>query len=239
MEKTAFTIFLLFPFILLFSSCASLRESSKYEFQSSKYYTSIIPGTDNKVYLNVEEDTIEVFPVRTLRGREEVKPEPVEVLTEESVSSGRGRHYFYNPSFDLDIITIPIKYRFSTETLPRQLTTNFNGAAYLGFRNDIYRIRYKRTPLNKMERRIRHFGTSIGGFAGVSSEPVNPWVTRDVVQLEYDGVVFSTGIAWIAGINNLTAGIAVGFDYLLDPNRQYWVYQGKPWLGVTFGINLN
>lgn len=90
-----------------------------------------------------------------------------------------------------------------------------------------------------MERSIQHFGTSIGGFAGISSEPVNPWVTGDAVTIEYDGVVFSTGIAWIAGMNNLSAGIAVGFDYLLDSNFEHWIYQGKPWFGVVFGINLN
>lgn len=240
MEKTAFTLLLFFSFILLLSSCTSLRESSKYEFQSSMYYSSIIPSSENKVYLNVEEDSIEVFPVRRVRGREEIGSQPVEVLAEESVSSARrGSHSFYNPSFDLDFVSMPLKYRFKTESVPRQLTTNFNGAAYLGFRNDFFRIRYKRTPLNEMERSIRHFGASIGGFAGISSEPVNPWVTRNAVAIEYDGVVFSTGFAWITGVNNLTAGIAVGFDYLLDANRQHWVYQGKPWFGVVVGINLN
>jgi hypothetical protein len=243
MRKAIFIILIFFSSVLLFSACTSLRDSSKYEFQSAKYYTSLIPGTENKVYLNVAEDTIEVFPVKTVGDREEVETEPVEVLTENvhvhEASYGKGSHYFYNPSFDLDIITIPLKYRFATQSVPRQLTTNFNGVAYLGFRNDIFRVRYKRNPLNEMERSTRHFGTSIGGFAGISSEPVNPWVTRDIVQIEYDGVVFSTGLAWIAGINNLTAGIAIGFDFLQDPNRQHWVYQGKPWLGLAFGINLN
>jgi hypothetical protein len=47
------------------------------------------------------------------------------------------------------------------------------------------------------------------------------------------------GIAGIIGINNFTLGLAVGFDNLLDKNKKVWVYQGKPWLGLAFGLNSN
>ncbi|WP_165940196.1 MULTISPECIES: hypothetical protein [Dyadobacter] len=56
---------------------------------------------------------------------------------------------------------------------------------------------------------------------------------------EYDGLVWGKGIAGIIGINNFTIGLAIGFDNLLDKNKQVWIYQGKPWLGLAFGLNLN
>jgi hypothetical protein len=51
--------------------------------------------------------------------------------------------------------------------------------------------------------------------------------------------VLTKGIAGIIGLNNLTAGLAVGWDNLLDRNKKHWIYQGKPWIGFVFGLNLN
>jgi hypothetical protein len=229
------------PIILLctvLTACTSLQESSKYNFESSRYYNTVIPAAGNKVYIDVKEDSIQVFPIRTSGGIEEIADEPTGIFT------GTTAHYdknftFHNPSFDLDIITIPLKYRFETAEVPQQLTTNFNGNLYLGFRNDMYDISYEESPLGETERKIRHVGFSFGGFAGLSSEPVNPWVTREAIDIEYDGMVFSTGVAGIIGFNGLTAGLALGFDHLLDTNRQHWIYQGKPWIGLAFGVNLN
>ncbi|MCM4161112.1 hypothetical protein FHG64_08260 [Antarcticibacterium flavum] len=220
------------------TSCTSLQESSKYDFESSKYYNTVIPQAGNKVYIDVEEDSIKVFPITVTGGTEQIAAVPAGIFTPTTGSYDRN-YTFHNPSFDLDILTMPLKYRFKTAGVPQQLTTNFNGNVYLGFRNDMYSIRYDKSPLGETERKIRHVGFSLGGFAGLSSEPVNPWVTREMIDLEYDGMVFSTGVAGIIGFNGLTAGLALGFDHLLDTNRQHWIYQGKPWIGLAFGINLN
>lgn len=222
----------------LLTSCTSLKESSKYDFESSKYYNTVIPSKSNKVYIDVEEDTIRVFPVTEINGEERIAIDPSGIFTE-TTGSYDNNYTFHNPSFDLDILTVPLKYRFKTAEVPQQLTTNFNGNIYLGFRNDMYSIKYDTSPLGETERRIRHFGFSLGAFGGLSSEPVNPWVTREMIDIEYDGMVFSTGVAGILGFNGLTAGIALGFDHLLDSNRQHWIYQGKPWIGLAFGVNLN
>lgn len=225
--------------ILLFFSCSSIQDSSKFEFQSAKYYTSVIPKSENKVYIDITSDTIKIFELSTSESSEGVAKTIRGVLTEEVDTSNTQKYNFFNPALDIDFLTIPLKYRFPISGVPNQLTTNFNGVVYLGFRNDIYRITYEQNPLQEWKRRIKHFGTSLGGFAGLSSEPVNPWVTNENVEIEYDAAVFSTGISWIVGIDNLSAGLSLGFDYLLDRNRKFWIYQGKPWLGVAFGINLN
>jgi hypothetical protein len=68
---------------------------------------------------------------------------------------------------------------------------------------------------------------------------MNPFVTNNNIQSEYDGVVITKGIAGLIGVGEFTFGGAVGFDNLMDKNRNTWIYQGKPWLGFTVGFNIN
>jgi hypothetical protein len=238
MKSFACFLFSLTSLAYIFSSCTSFRESSKYGFQSSKYYTSILPKQEKKVYLEVTEDSIKVYPILVVDGQEVVEKPPREILIEDGHFLGK-KYNFYNPSFDIDLVTNPMKYRLPVAGMPRQLSSNLNGSIYLGIRNDFFRVRFVQNPLNQTERRIRHFGVGIGGFVGMGSEPINPWVTDYKVASEYEGFVLTTGLAGIGGVNNFTVGLAIGFDYLLDSNRAYWIYQGKPWLGLVLGINLN
>lgn len=123
--------------------------------------------------------------------------------------------------------------------MPRQFNTNLNGAVYLGYRTDIYGIDYRRSPLGTYEQRLNHFGFSGGLFTGLGGTALNPWVSFPAIDQEYDGFIWSKGVAGIVGFNNITAGLALGWDHLLDPNRKVWIYQSKPWLGLAFGLNLN
>ncbi len=68
---------------------------------------------------------------------------------------------------------------------------------------------------------------------------MNPYVTNNQVNSEYDGLVIPNGLAAIVGINNLSVGILLGTDYLLDRNKRFWIYQGKPWVGLSVGLNIN
>ena len=68
---------------------------------------------------------------------------------------------------------------------------------------------------------------------------MNPWVTENNISIEYDGVVWSKGLAGILAIDNFTIGLGLGWDYLTDANKKYWIYQNMPWLGLAFGLNLN
>jgi hypothetical protein len=86
---------------------------------------------------------------------------------------------------------------------------------------------------------MNHFGYSIGFFGGLGATSMNPSVTNNLVTIEYDGVVITKGIAGLIGIGNLTFGAAVGLDHLMDKNRKAWIYQRKPWVGFTLGLNLN
>ena len=146
---------------------------------------------------------------------------------------------FKQASFDLDFLTIPFKYRPQTDYMPQQFNTNLNGVIYIGYRNDIYNVSYKKTPIKTFIRKTTHYGFSYGLFIGFGGTAMNPWVTNNQIAFEYDGVVWSKGIAAIIGIDNFSIGLAVGADNLLDHNKSYWIYQDKPWFGLAFGLNLN
>jgi hypothetical protein len=89
------------------------------------------------------------------------------------------------------------------------------------------------------KRRIQHYGYSYGAFLGMGATAMNPWVTGNNISDEYDGFVITKGVALNMAFNSFTFGLALGFDHLLDRNHSLWLYQGKPWTGVTLGLNLN
>lgn len=142
-------------------------------------------------------------------------------------------------SFDIDFLTIPLKLRFAEKDVPPQLNANLNGAIYLGYRTDIYRISYQITPLKKAHRNITHLGYSMGLFSGFGNTFISTTNTNNLIQQEYDGLIWSKGLAGIIGVNSFTVGITFGFDNLLDENKRIWTYQNKPWIGLAFGLNLN
>ncbi len=141
--------------------------------------------------------------------------------------------------FDIDVLTVLFKYRPVSSGFPRQLNSDLSGAIYLGYRNDIYRVGYERIPAGYYGRSIRHFGYSFGVFTGIGSTAMNSWVTNDFLSSEYDGMVWMNGIAGLVGIGEITVGIVLGIDILLDDNRKHWIYRNKPWTGFVVGINLN
>lgn len=227
--------------LLLLSSCTSFKENAKYELNNGYYKAREEGGGDPRVYVYTNEDTLVAFPLVKQEGGIVLDTTGRAALAFPVRSSGvaPATYTLHEYSFDLDILAIPLKYRASTEGAPRQLNTQFNGAFYVGFRTDRYRISYEPTPLGIADREINHFGYSLGYFTGIGVEPINPWVTKDQYPGEYDGIAWMNGVAAMVGVNSFTFGLAVGIDHLLDGNRNIWIYQGKPWFGLTLGLNLN
>ena len=222
---------------LTLNSCSTL-EMPKYTLSDGYYRSKSFNSPSGRVYIDNSEDTIYVYTVAKLSGvtdtlnRKHVLPQ---VSSRVQIESG----YFTQGSVDIDFITIPFKYRPGKQGVPPQFNANLNGAVYLGYRNDIYRLSFKKNALSKYQRQTLHYGMSYGIFTGLGSTAMNPWVTNNNISYEYDGVVWSKGIAAIFGINNFTAGVTLGFDNLFDGNKKFWIYQKKPWLGLALGLNLN
>jgi hypothetical protein len=215
--------------------CKRLQESSKYQFNEGNYKVKTALHT-GKAYVIPNEDSVKVYPlnkavfdstnfIELVFPQKTAKPIP-------------GRNLFTISSFDLDVLTILFKYRPSVSHFPNQFTTHLNGAAYIGYRSDVFRILYSKKPLYH-KRHIEHYGYSVGAFAGMGATAMNPWVTRNNITSEYDGFVISKGVALHVAVNTFTFGLAIGWDHLMDDNRKFWIYQGKLWTGITLGLNLN
>ena len=233
-------IFILLLSAVIFTSCTIFKDSRKYEFSNGIYKSKLFNQTIQNVYVDIEEDLITVYPLKDGKNVFVIDT----LLNKKQIFSKANneiinKQMFSQNSFDVDFLTIPFKYRPSQKDLPKQFTTNLNGAIFLGYRTDIYKLRYKTNPLKRFERMITHYGFSFGLFTGFGGTAMNPSVTQDQITKEYDGTVWSKGIGAIVGVDNFTIGLTLGFDDLMDSNKKYWIYQQKPWFGLAFGLNLN
>lgn len=221
-----------FVLVAWLSACTLLKESPKYEFADGTYRVKVNKETKQTAYVRNLEDSIQINftnsnqPVLLLKIPKNTDEKPTEMS-------------FTITSFDIDALTSVFKFRPSAQGFPPQLNTDFNGSVYVGQRWDKYAIRYRKTELGSFKRDKNHLGYSLGGFFGIGATAVNPFVTNNAIMIDYDGLVLSKGVALIVGLNNLTLGLGIGIDGLLDANRQYWIYQNKPWVGLTLGLNIN
>ena len=220
--------------------CKSLNNSPKYKFEDG-IYKSRLHGVKQHVYIENTDDSIVVYelkkglkkvPVDTSIGPKSKSPKQVSLQT-------IGESKYWQNSFDVDFVTIPLKFRPSTSSFPRQFSNNLNGAVYLGYRNDTYSISYNKNPIGNVSQKIIHYGISGGLITGLGTTAMNPWVTNNQITIEYDGLVWSKGIAVLFGVGKFTFGLIGSIDHLLDKNNEFWYYHGKPYLGVAVGLNLN
>lgn len=225
--------------IFMISSCSFMRKSPKSAFNDG-FYKQKIQGEKVKVYIDIENDLLTVHPTKKVNKKYEVDTSlksltyPLQINTTNLMDMS-----FNNNSLDLDFLVIPIKLRLAQKGVPNQFNANLNGAFYLGLRTDKYLVSYEKNPLGINDRVINHFGFSFGLLSGLGNSVINPTNTNNFLTLEYDGIILTNGIAGIIAVNNFTIGVAFGFDNLLDKNKTNWIYENKPWVGLTFGLNLN
>ena len=146
---------------------------------------------------------------------------------------------FKKESLDVDITAILLKYRPSVHGLPGQMTTDFNIGLYTGWRYDRYKIESRLDPLGNNYHKINNWGYDFGLFTGPGATIISPFTTQNKVIDEYSGMIIQTGIAGFIESNIASFGIAVGFDSLLNSDREVWIYNKKPWVGFIVGIALN
>lgn len=205
-------------------ACSSIRDSPKYQLSDDKYYYRENGNKYRQAWIYVTDDSISIRSVRN---------------PELSIKSNRKDiQFFLKRSFDVDVMSVGFKYRPSTKNLPRQLTTDFNGNVFLGYRLDRFKILYKQTPVG-VKQIHKHRGITGGLFGGIGSTSITPWTTNNQTTDEYNGLILTRGIAIMVGVNNLTVGLGIGWDYLTDRDKTIWIYQNKPWYGLTLGLNLN
>ncbi len=234
-------IIAMFFMFFLHSSCAVLFEQPASRPPDGIYRSDVFEGITQEIYVESEHNDIIIYPLvktgQKLSIHEEIAPLSLTAKTGQTPEYGNIR--LVQPSFDLDLMTFPVKFRPGTSLFPEQLNSGINGALYVGYRRDLYKLNYSTTLADKHVMQTGHFGYSIGVFTGIGATYITPFVTDHHTEKEYDGVVWSNGLAGIIAVNQFTVGLGIGWDYLTDTNKSHWIYQKKPWLGIAIGINLN
>jgi hypothetical protein len=210
---------------VLLLSCSTLKKLPESTLGSDYYYLHRQEGGTTKVYVNVVDDSIGMFADQP-DGKEPGSMVP---------SNGQ---VLLRRSFDVDVMTVPFKFRPATQNLPRQLNVDFNGNLFLGYRVDRYKLIFIQTPAGILKK-VRHRAITVGAFGGLGTTSITPWTTNNGTTDEYSGFILNRGIAIMGGVNNLTVGFGVGWDYLTDRDKEVWIYQNKPWYGLTLSLNLN
>ena len=209
---------------IFMASCSAIKDSPKYQLSDDVYDYRQKGAKYQKVNVYVKDDTVRISAFNN--------PDQA-VLTTPATDQ-----LFLKKSFDVDVITIPFKYRPEMSTLPRQLTTDFNGNVFVGYRFDRFKIKYKETPVG-IKKNLIHRALTLGVFGGLGSTSVTPSTTNGLTADEYDGLVLSRGFALMFGLKTLTVGLGIGWDSLTDRDKDIWIYQNKAWYGLTLGLNLN
>jgi hypothetical protein len=239
MIRVSFYITMLFFLTLLMSSCRALKESSKHGLSEGFYKTKLFNNKPEKVYVVPENDQIKIYTINSLHKNDTSISAKIIFLPDQRPFD-REEYLFRNSSPDITLFTTFLKYRKPVAGFPRQLNTSiFNGAVYFGYRNDFVKLKYFQTPLNTVKRKDRHYGFSIGAFAGLGTTPMNEFVTQNNINIEYDGFINEVGIATFLSVRKVNIGFNFGVDHLMDPNRKFWIYQGKSWIGMSVGFHLD
>ena len=232
----------LFPFalILCFTGCRSLKENPKFTFADGIYHTKI-KGKRQIVYVENTDDSVVVYALKKGWQRLDLKTSaiPKKAYAQNASTETIAANKYSQRGFDVDILTIPLKFRPSVTSFPKQFSNNINGVVYLGYRNDMYRLSYDKNPIGKISQNIKHYGISAGIITGLGVTAMNPYVTSNQIAIEYDGLVWSKGVAVLMGLDKFTFGLTASVDHLLDKNKAHWIYHGKPYLGLAVGLNLN
>ena len=220
----------------LLTSCNTLEKASTHGLNSGYYKLKTDTIKPQRVYLDVTDEKIEVYH------QIESQPDKKQFLTiplNTTDSTVFSPMVFKKQSLDVDITSIILKYRPSVYGLPAQLTTDINMALYVGWRYDYYHITSKRDPLGRSYHKISNCGYDFGVFAGPGATLISPFTTQNKKTDEYSGMIIQTGIAGFIESNVASFGFALGYDYLLNPDRKIWIYNNKPWVGFVVGIALN
>ena len=220
--------------------CHPLKDSTKYQFSEGYYKTRLNHKRTKKVYVVPEDDSIKIYSLKRIgMGLDTTQALKIAFPLHEKPKTFEN-YYFKKGSFDFDVLNVLFKFRPGVQGFPPQFNNNIlNLAFYVGRRKDFYELKYKLNPLGVYTRSLHHFGYSAGFFSGVGGTRIDEFVTLGRSNIQYDGVVNLSGLALIMAVDKVNFGITAGMDHLLDKHSSAWIYQGRMWLGLSIGFNLN
>ncbi len=220
--------------VTLFTACSVLEKSSQHGFENGYYKFKSNNLLAGKVYVQMDDKEVEVY--KSEQNILENLPYHINLADTDSIS---GPMKFTRKSLDIDLTTILLKYRPSVNDRPAQMITDFNIALYAGWRHDTYILNKELDPLKKPKTSIKAKGYDFGVFCGPGTTVINSFSTGNKTESEYNGMILQYGLAGFLESNMASFGIAVGYDFLMNPDRKIWIYTRKPWVGLIIGIALN
>ena len=229
----------LFLFAMLVG-CKTITEPEKSRLANGYYVAKNPKGKPEPRYVLYKNDTIRVYPVNPADKKTiDTAQASVLIFPRVTEKTDIGRYAISRKTWDLNFQTALFKFRPERANLPNQLNTEFNFNVFIGRRTDVYKLSYKANPLELNKRKFDHFAYSFGVFTGFGETPVTASVTRNRITYVYEGLVWLNGVGAIVGFNTFTIGAGLGMDMLLDRNKDIWIYQQEPWVGLLLGIKLN
>ena len=233
MIKPTLLVLLSLDFLI---SCKTLEEASMHGLTSGYYALGVEKKKDQDVYADVSNDQIDVYP---LKDGQLNKSNPLNIPLLYTESLMVQEIVLKKQSLDIDLTSILLKYRPTVHGSTPQLTSELNIALYAGWRHDQHRISTVKDPLGKYHPKIRNLGYDFGFFAGPGTTMITPFTTNGKRADEYSGMIIQAGVAGFLESNVASFGLSIGFDHLLNADRNIWIYQQKPWVGFIVGIALN
>lgn len=222
--------------ILTLSSCSTLEKSSIHGFNSGYYKLQSNPKKAEPIYADITDDKLDVYHVT---GKQPDKNKFLTISLKPSDSLVIAPMTFRKNSLDIDLTSILLKYHPAIHGLSGQLNADFNVALYAGWRHDNFIIKGKTDPLGKRYNKFSSWGYDFGFFTGPGSTPISPFTTQNQITEEYSGLIIQAGFAGFIESNVASFGISTGIDYLMNSDKDVWIYTNKPWVGFIVGIALN
>jgi len=231
-------LFIWVAIFILPAACLPFDKIYSHDFNDGYFKLKSSVSKPENIYLSMKDDSLKVYSVHKENKLKLPDTIAFAVANLKSVVPG---NILYNSTFiktsaDIDLSTVILKFRPTSGNVPSQLSTNVNGIIYTGFRKDFFKLISSFSELHEMSSFIRHTGFDFGFFAGIGITPVTPTVTMFRTIQEYDGIVFQKGFSVFGTYENMSVGLALGFDNLLDKNKAIWIFNNKPWFGLVLGI---
>lgn len=222
----------------LIAGCVPFDKIYSHEFDDGFFKLKSSGKKPESIYLNIADDSLKVYSVQ--KGKK-LKLIDTSTFSGVNLKTIIPTDVLYNSTFvrtspDIDLSTVLLKFRPASGNVPSQLSANFNGLFYVGFRKDFFKLKSSFSELHELSSFIRHTGFDFGLFAGIGITPVTPTTTMSRTIQEYDGIVFQKGFSVFVTYENMSVGMALGFDNLLDKNKSIWIFNNKPWVGLVIGI---
>jgi hypothetical protein len=231
-------LFIWIAIFILPAGCIPFDKIYSHDFNSGYFKLKSSGKKPENIYLNVTDNSLKVYSVQKENKFRLSDTSAFSGVNLKSIVPGNDLYNstFVKTSADIDLSTVILKFRPASGNVPSQLSTNFNGIFYTGFRKDFFKLKSSFSELREMSSFIRHTGIDFGFFAGIGITPVTPTTTMNRTIQEYDGIVFQKGFSVFATYENMSVGLALGFDNLLDQNKAIWIFNNKPWFGLVLGI---